>query len=165
MYHLKIRIMKKAVDYLNDFSLTNEPVSIEELHSFVQMQKLVSNYPIPFFTDGYYFFVDEVCDEKMYYADIAWAETVKTNQSLIHMKDGKSFALPISALGTRRFLSNSKMPWFVQINISTFVSLAFIEMVSKQAVCLKECDKIFKISKAYFKPFYNSLQEFLNNKQ
>ena len=157
--------MKKAVDYLNDFSLTNEPVSIEELHSFVQMQKLVSNYPIPFFTDGYYFFVDEVCDEKMYYADIAWAETVKTNQSLIHMKDGKSFALPISALGTRRFLSNSKMPWFVQINISTFVSLAFIEMVSKQAVCLKECDKIFKISKAYFKPFYNSLQEFLNNKQ
>ena len=157
--------MKKAVDYLNDFSLTNEPVSIEELHSFVQMQKLVSNYPIPFFTDGYYFFVDEVCDEKMYYADIAWAETVKTNQSLIHMKDGKSFALPISALGTRRFLSNSKMPWFVQINISTFVSLVSIEMVSKQAVCLKECDKIFKISKAYFKPFYNSLQEFLNNKQ
>ena len=64
-------------------------------------KKQVSDYPIPFFTDGYYFFVDEVCDEKMYYADIAWAETVKTNQSLIHMKDGKSFALPISALGDR----------------------------------------------------------------
>ena len=64
--------MKKAVDYLKSFSLTNDPVSIEELHSFVQMQKLVSDYPIPFFTDGYYFFVDEVCDEKMYYADIAW---------------------------------------------------------------------------------------------
>ena len=105
MYHLKIRIMKKAVDYLKSFSLTNETVSMEELHSFVQMQKQVSDYPIPFFTDGYYFFVDEVCDEKMYYADIAWAETVKTNQSLIHMKDGKSFALPISALGTERFLS------------------------------------------------------------
>ena len=30
--------MKKAVDYLKSFSLTNETVSIEELHSFVQMQ-------------------------------------------------------------------------------------------------------------------------------
>ena len=55
--------MKKAVDYLKSFSLTNETVSMEELHSFVQMQKQVSDYPIPFFTDGYYFFVDEVCDE------------------------------------------------------------------------------------------------------
>ena len=157
--------MKKAVDYLKSFSLTNDPVSIEELHSFVQMQKLVSDYPIPFFTDGYYFFVDEVGDEKMYYADIAWAETVKTNQSLIHMKDGKSFALPISALGTRRFLSNSKVPWFVQINISTFISLSSIEMVSKQAVCLKECDTPFKIGKTYFKPFFYSLRKFLNTKE
>ena len=157
--------MKKAVDYLKGFSLTNETVSMEELHSFVQMQKQVSDYPIPFFTDGYYFFVDDVCDEKMYYADIAWAETVKTNQSLIHMKDGRSFALPISALGTRRFLSNSKVPWFVQINISTFVSLASIEMVSKQAVCLKECDTIFKISKTYFKPFFYKLREFLSAEQ
>ena len=101
----------------------------------------------------------------MYYADIAWAETVKTNQSLIHMKDGKSFALSISALGTERFLSNSKVPWFVQINISTFVSLASIEMVSKQVVCLKECDMIFKISKTYFKPFFYKLREFLSAEQ
>lgn len=38
----------KATDYLKGFSLTNEIVPIEELRSFVQMQKLVSDYPIPF---------------------------------------------------------------------------------------------------------------------
>lgn len=63
----------KATDYLKGFSLTNKIVPIEELHSFVQMQKLVSNYPIPFFTDGYYFQVDEIGDAKMCYADIVWA--------------------------------------------------------------------------------------------
>ena len=152
----------KATDYLKGFSLTNEIVPIEELHSFVQMQKLVRNYPIPFFTDGYYFQVDEIGDAKMYYADIVWAERIGEKQSCFHLKDGSTFILPFGTRGIEQFMTNAQGSYLVQINNSTFVALTAIEKVSRQVVYLKGCDTPFKITETCLKNFTCDLNEFLN---
>lgn len=101
--------------YFKRFAIPTELVSIEELCYIAQMQarmnELVKYSPIQHLSDGYSFSMDEVCDTEISFSDIMWAEGVNAKHSLLHIKNGKTIALPFGTHGLEIFLRDSKEQW------------------------------------------------------
>lgn len=86
--------------YFKRFSITTELVSIEELRPIAEMQarmdELVRFSPIQYLTDGYSFSVEEIGEMEIPFSDIVWGEGVDAEHSYLHMKDGRTLALPLA---------------------------------------------------------------------
>lgn len=151
--------------YFKRFSITTELVSIEELRPIAEMQarmdELAKYSPIQHLSDGYNFSMDEVCDTEILFSDIMWAEGVNAEHSSLHMKDGKTIALPFGTHGLETLLGDSKEPHFLKISRNVFIPVSMIEKVSRKVVCLKGCDIPFKVSVNYFPVLFYGLYEYL----
>ena len=140
--------------YFKGFAITNELVSIEELRSIAQMQakmdELVRYRPIQYLTDGYDFSMEEAGDPEIHFSDILWGEGIDAEHSCLHMKDGRTVALPFGTRGLEILFRESKEKHFTQISYYVFLSIPSIEKISRKAVYLKGCDIRFKVSRTYF---------------
>lgn len=140
--------------YYKGFAITNELVSIEDLRSIAQMQakmdELVRYRPIQYLTDGYDFSMEEAGDPEIHFSDILWGEGIDAEHSCLHMKDGRTVALPFGTRGLEILFRESKEKLFTQISYYVFLSIPSIEKISRKAVYLKGCDIRFKVSRTYF---------------
>jgi len=152
--------------YLKRFSITDKVVSMEELRTFFKMERLVYYSPIPYFSDGVSFLMNEICEKELYYSDILWAEGINSKQSVLHMKNGQQFTVPFGIGGLRHFISNAiDTLFFVQISRFVFVSLTRIKQVSRTKLYLKDSNMPLIIGRIYFKPFYFALRDYLESVQ
>lgn len=151
--------------YFKRFAIPTELVSIEELRYIAQMQarmdELVRYIPIQHLSDGYSFSIDEVCDTEISFSDIMWAEGVNAEHSFLHMKNGKTIALPFGTHGLEILLRDSKEPCFLKISRNVFIPVSMIENVSRKVVYLKGCDIPFKVSVNYSPVLFYGLYEYL----
>lgn len=140
--------------YYKGFAITNELVSIEDLRSIAQMQakmdELVRYRPIQYLTDGYDFSMEEAGDPEIHFSDILWGEGIDAEHSCLHMKDGRTVALPFGKRGLEILFRESKEKLFTQISYYVFLSIPSIEKISRKAVYIKGCDIRFKVSRTYF---------------
>lgn len=157
------RFMKTK--YFKRFAITDKLVSIEELRNIAQMQArmddLVRYSPIQHLSDGYSFSMDEVCDTEISFSDILWAKGVNAEHSFLHMKNGKTIALPFGTHGLETLLRDSIEPHFLKISRNVFIPVSMIEKVSRKVVYLKGCDIPFKVSVTYSPVLIYSLYEYL----
>lgn len=125
--------------------------------------ELVKYSPILHLSDGYSFSKDEVCDTGILFSDIMWPEGVNAKHSLLHIKNGKTIALPFGTHGLEIILRDSKEAHFLKISRNMFIPVSMIEKVSRKVVCLKGCDIPFKVSVNYFPVLFCGLYEYLTS--
>ena len=122
--------------YYKGFAITNELVSIEDLRSIAQMQakmdELVRYRPIQYLTDGYDFSMEEAGDPEIHFSDILWGEGIDAEHSCLHMKDGRTVALPFGTRGLEILFRESKEKHFTQISYYVFLSIPSIEKISRK---------------------------------
>lgn len=150
------------------FSLTDTIVTVEELSSIVKadarMIYLLRRSPMFYLTDRYSFLIKEICDKKISYSDISWAEGINANQSRIHLKDGRVFDLPFGNSGLSKFLHESIGVEFTQIGQYDYITYDAIEKLSRNVVYVKGCDVPIKIGASHLKSFYYFLFEYFAGK-
>ena len=109
--------------YFKGFAITNELVSIEELRSIAQMQakmdELVRYRPIQYLTDGYDFSMEEAGDPEIHFSDILWGEGIDAEHSCLHMKDGRTVALPFGTRGLEILFRESFKIFFISVSSNT----------------------------------------------
>ncbi len=151
--------------YFKRFSITTELVSIEELRPIAEMQarmdELVRFSPIQYLTDGYSFSVEEIGEMEIPFSDIVWGEGVDAEHSYLHMKDGRTLALPFGTHGLESLLGNSNEPHFTKISRYVFLSILSIEKVSKKVVYLKGYNAPFNVSPNYYHHLVHDVYRFL----
>lgn len=151
--------------YFKQFAITDKLISVEELRTTAQMQarmdELVRYCPIQHLSDGYSFSMDEVCNTEISFSDVMWAEGVNARQSFLHMKNGKTMALPFGTHGLETLLNDSKEPRFLKISRNVFIPVSMIEKVSRKVVYLKGYDIPFKVSENYYPVLFHGLYAYL----
>lgn len=151
--------------YFKQFAITEKLISVEELRTTAQkqarMDELVRYCPIQHLSDGYSFSMDEICDTEISFSDIMWAEGVNAGHSSLHMKNGKTMALPFGSHGLETLLRDSREPHFLKISRNVFIPVSMIEKVSRKIVYLKGCDIPFKVSVNYYPVLFHGLYAYL----